>query len=409
MFATFLGTDPITVGATPDQQKLWLGRVAEEGLLFAYGATEPEAGSDLGALKTKAVPVEENGQVIGYRITGRKQWISNGGIADAWTILANAPGGPTWFVLEKGAEGFSAGKPRGQARHSAQQHRRALPRRRLRPADNLIGAVEGQGLVAGPAGVRLHPRSWSPRSAWAPAGRRWTAPSTTRTQRKVGGSPLSEKQGYTHKLIVPNAVHLEAARAYIEETAERIDAGDEQPQHRGRDRQVHGDRKRQHGRRGRDPGARRLRLHPRVHGRKDQAGRPDHHDLRGHLRDHGDDDRAATAGSSTSRPAGATTTTPPPSLEAVAARDPASGAGTAALAAHALADLLELARIGRLTRSQHVLFRLGELIAWAETAGTFAKTGGPARRRRRRTRRPTPASTRTRWARWPASSPAKPP
>ena len=41
------------------------------------------------------------------------------------------------------------------------------------------------------------------------------------------GSPLSEKQGYTHKLIVPNAVRLEAARAYIEETAERIDAGDE--------------------------------------------------------------------------------------------------------------------------------------------------------------------------------------
>jgi len=50
VLATFLGSDPITVGATPEQKKLWLTRIAEEGLLFAYGATEPEAGSDLGAL-----------------------------------------------------------------------------------------------------------------------------------------------------------------------------------------------------------------------------------------------------------------------------------------------------------------------------------------------------------------------
>ena len=46
------------------------------------------------------------------------------------------------------------------------------------------------------------------------------------TERIQAGGPLSEKQGYTHKLIVPHAVRLEAARAYIEETAERIDAGE---------------------------------------------------------------------------------------------------------------------------------------------------------------------------------------
>ena len=84
-----------------------MGRIAEEGLLVAYGATEPQAGSDLGSLKTRAVPVEEDGKVVGYRISGRKQWISNGAVATLYTILANAPGGPTWFVVEKGAEGFS--------------------------------------------------------------------------------------------------------------------------------------------------------------------------------------------------------------------------------------------------------------------------------------------------------------
>jgi alkylation response protein AidB-like acyl-CoA dehydrogenase len=57
VLATFLGTDPIVVGGTEEQKALWMGRIAEEGLLVAYGATEPAAGSDLGSLKTKAEPV----------------------------------------------------------------------------------------------------------------------------------------------------------------------------------------------------------------------------------------------------------------------------------------------------------------------------------------------------------------
>jgi alkylation response protein AidB-like acyl-CoA dehydrogenase len=224
VFATFLGTDPITVGATPDQQKLWLGRVVE-GLQFAYGATEPEAGSDLGALKTKAVPVEENGQVVGYRLTRRKQWISSGGIADAWTMLANAPGGPTWLVLEKGAEGFSAGKPEDKHGIRLSNTAALFLDDVYVPADNLIGAVEGQGLVQAQlvfGYTRVMVAAFGLGAGWSALNRAVDYS----TQRKVGGSPLSEKQGYTHKLIVPHAVRLEAARAYIEETAERIDAGE---------------------------------------------------------------------------------------------------------------------------------------------------------------------------------------
>src|SRR5438552_8426226 len=64
VLATFLGSDPITVGATPEQKKIWLTKIAEEGVLFAYGATEPEAGSDLGALRTTADRVMENGKIV---------------------------------------------------------------------------------------------------------------------------------------------------------------------------------------------------------------------------------------------------------------------------------------------------------------------------------------------------------
>jgi alkylation response protein AidB-like acyl-CoA dehydrogenase len=73
VFATFLGSDPILVGATPEQRKEWLGRIAEQGILFAYAATEPEAGSDLAALSTTATPAETDGQVTAYRLGRRSR------------------------------------------------------------------------------------------------------------------------------------------------------------------------------------------------------------------------------------------------------------------------------------------------------------------------------------------------
>jgi len=221
VLATFLGTDPISVGATADQRKIWLTRVAEEGLLFAYGATEPEAGSDLGALRTKAVPVTEDGRVVGYRLTGRKQWISNGGIADAYTILADAPGGPSWFVVERGAPGFTCAKPEDKHGIRLSNTAALFLDDVAVDLDRLVGGVEGQGLLQAQevfGYTRLMVAAFGLGAGWA-ALNRAVAYST---QRKVAGSPLSDKQGYTHKLIVPHAVRLEAARAALSEVSERV-------------------------------------------------------------------------------------------------------------------------------------------------------------------------------------------
>ena len=226
VLATFLGSDPITVGATPEQKKLWLGKIADEGILFAYGATEPDAGSDLGALKTTAERVMDGDKIIGYQISGLKQWISNGGIADAYSILANAPGGPTWFVVEAGAPGFTHDKPENKhGIRTSNTAALALEGVYVTP-DRLIGGVEGQGLLQAQAVfgyTRLMVAAFGLGAGWAALDR--AIPYSTK--RIQAGAPLSEKQGYTHKLIVPNVARLEAARAYIEETAERIDSGTE--------------------------------------------------------------------------------------------------------------------------------------------------------------------------------------
>ena len=211
VLATLLGSDPIRFG-TPEQKKLWLTRIAEEALVMAYGATEPQAGSDLGALRTVATRVEQDGRVTGYRITGAKQWISNGGFADAYTILANAPGGPSWFVVEKGAPGFGHGKHEDKHGIRASNTAALSLEEVYVDADRLVGGLEGQGLIQAQAVfgyTRLMVAAFALGAGWEALDRA-IAYSKERIQ---AGAPLSEKQGYTHKLIVPHAVRLEAARA----------------------------------------------------------------------------------------------------------------------------------------------------------------------------------------------------
>ncbi|TMQ17126.1 MAG: acyl-CoA dehydrogenase, partial [Deltaproteobacteria bacterium] len=227
VLATFLGSEPISVGGTETQQRQWLGRIAEQGILMAYGATEPAAGSDLAALRTVAERVEDGGRIVGYRITGSKQWISNGGVADLYTILANAPGGPTWFVVDRGTPGLTAGKPEDKHGIRASNTAALSLDRVYVDADRVVGGVEGQGLMQAQAVfgyTRLMVAAFGLGAGWA-ALNRAIEYSTTRIQ---AGAPLAQKQGYTHKLIVPHAARLEAARAYIEEVGTRLDAGEGQ-------------------------------------------------------------------------------------------------------------------------------------------------------------------------------------
>ncbi|HXZ39358.1 MAG TPA: acyl-CoA dehydrogenase family protein [Terriglobales bacterium] len=371
VLATFLGSDPITVGATPEQKKYWLSRIAQEGLLFAYGATEPEAGSDLGALRTTADRVMEDGHVVGYKITGNKQWISNGGVADAYSVLANAPGGPCWFVVEKGAKGFNHDEP--EDKHGIRlSNTAALSFDNVYvDADRLLGGVEGQGLIQAQlvfGYTRLMVAAFGLGAGWSAVDR--AIPYSTK--RIQAGAPLSEKQGYTHKLIVPHVAHLEAARAHIEETAERIDAGEGSLNTEGaiakymateagnsaaeasiqafggygytREYMV-------------EKIKRDVRITTIYEGTSEIMEMTISRDRwQLHLKTRGQHYHEQAK-----------------KFEALHASHPEVGADVAALALHALAEVMEKARLARLTRYQHILLRLGELIAYAECAGSLSR------------------------------------
>jgi alkylation response protein AidB-like acyl-CoA dehydrogenase len=371
VLATFLGSDPITVGATPEQKKVWLSRIAEEGILFAYGATEPDAGSDLGALQSTAERVMEGDRVVGYKLNGNKQWISNGGIADAYTILASTPSGPSWFIVEKGAKGFSHDEP--EDKHGIRlSNTAALSLNDVHvDASRLVGGVEGQGLIQAQlvfGYTRLMVAAFGLGAGWAALDR--AIPYSTK--RIQAGAPLSLKQGYTHKLIVPNVARLEAGRSFIEETAERIDAGEGSLNTEGAIAKYMST---EAGNMAAEASIQALGGYGYTHEYMVEKIKRDV--------------RITTIYEGTSEIMEMTISRDRWQLhlktrgqhyheqarkfEDLAGRHPEVGAGIAALALHTLGDAMEAARAGRLTRFQHILLRLGEWIAWAECAGSLAR------------------------------------
>lgn len=363
VLATFLGSDPIVFGGTSDQKAHWLSRIAEEGLLMAYAATEPAAGSDLAALKTVAKKDGDGN----YHITGNKQWISNGGFADVYTVLANAEGGPTWFIVEKGAEGLEPGKPEDKHGIRASNTSAIVFDDVVVSPDRLVGGIEGQGLVQAQkvfGFTRLMVAAFGLGAGWAAMDR--AIPYSL--ERIQGGGPLSGKPGYTHKLILPHIVALEAGRAYIEATAERIDA--EPAGTLNTEGAIAKYLATEAGNAAADAAIQALggygytkeymvekykrdvRITTIYEGTSEIMEMTIGRDRwQSHLKTRGQHYHGLGR-----------------ELEGWHETNANLGADVVALAMHALAETLERARVSRLTRNQHILFRIGELVAHAEGA-----------------------------------------
>jgi len=105
-----LGTWPIYKFGNEEQREKYLPPAAKKGSLIAFGLTEPEAGSDAGGTKTKAI---KNGD--GYVVNGTKCWITSANLCDFSIMTARTDDqggvhGISSFVIEKGMEGFTIGK-----------------------------------------------------------------------------------------------------------------------------------------------------------------------------------------------------------------------------------------------------------------------------------------------------------
>ena len=211
---------PILRAGTEDQKSAWLPRIASGESLGCYALTEPDAGSDTAALRTRAVAAGD-----GYDITGAKQWISNGGLAEVFVIFARTGGegarGVSAFVAQAG-DGLSAGPPeRKLGLHTSSTVSLSFDGFHV-PASGMLGA-EGEGLKLALAtldGGRITVAAQAVGIARASLDLAVSYAS----ERNAFGGPIARFQGVQFP-IADIAAQIDAARLLTHHAAALRDAG----------------------------------------------------------------------------------------------------------------------------------------------------------------------------------------
>jgi butyryl-CoA dehydrogenase len=219
---------PVVTWGTDEQKTRWLGPMVTGEALGAFGLTEPHAGSDAAALRTRAERVGTADSPECYLLTGTKIWISNAPDADRYLVFATldpsaGKKGITAFLVEKGTPGFRFGA------HERKMGIRSCPAAELVferaevPAANRLGA-EGEGYRI--ALSALAEGRISIAAACVGIARSALEQAATYLQtRKAFGAPLSEQQGLRFALA-ELARDVAAARALTQMAAAAKDRGE---------------------------------------------------------------------------------------------------------------------------------------------------------------------------------------
>jgi len=144
--ASGLGTIPIILFGNDEQKRTWLPRLASGEILAAFALTEPNAGSDAAAIITNAKPDGND-----YVLNGTKQWITNGGEAEIYTVIAQTDPsrgarGSSASLVQKGTPGFEFGKKEDKMGIRASATRELIFQDCRVPNTNRLGR-EGMGFM----------------------------------------------------------------------------------------------------------------------------------------------------------------------------------------------------------------------------------------------------------------------
>ncbi len=220
--ATALGIFPIVLFGNEQQKSKYLPRITKGEALGAFGLTEANAGSDAGAIATTAV---RDGDF--YVLNGTKQWITNGGEAEIYTVVAKtnkAKGarGASAFIVEKGTPGFTFGKKENKMGIRASATRELVFQDCRVPAENLL-AREGMGFLVAMKTFDMSRPGVAAQALGIAAGALEEAVQYSR-QRRQFGKPICSFQGVQF-MLADMATQVEAARALVYQAARFIDAG----------------------------------------------------------------------------------------------------------------------------------------------------------------------------------------
>ncbi|GLS36703.1 acyl-CoA dehydrogenase [Mesorhizobium tianshanense] len=218
-----IGSQGIIVDGTEAQKLFWLPKMADGSVIGSFALTEPDVGSDAGAIKTTAVKDGDH-----YIINGAKRFITNAPVAGVFTLMARtgAPGssGVTAFLVPADCPGLTLGTiDRKMGQRGTRTCDVVLNSCRV-PADAVIGGVEGQGFKTAMKVLnrgRLHIAA-----VCAGAAQRLCDESVAFARNRVQfGKPISEHQ-LIQAMLADSATETLAGRCMVTATARRFDAGE---------------------------------------------------------------------------------------------------------------------------------------------------------------------------------------
>ena len=212
MEASGLGQMPVIIAGNKEQQKKYLGRLVEEPIVAAYCVTEPGAGSDVAGVKTRA---EKKGDE--WIINGQKMWITNGGVANWYFVLARTNPDPkcpaskafTGFIVERDWPGVTPGRKEQNMGQRASDTRGITFEDVRVPKENVL-IEEGAGFkIAMGAFDKTRP----PVAAGATglAQRALTEATKYALERKTFGVPIARHQAVAF-MLADMAIGVETAR-----------------------------------------------------------------------------------------------------------------------------------------------------------------------------------------------------
>jgi len=220
--ASGLGSFTLLEYGTDEQKRKYLPDIASGRKLAAFGLTEADAGSDAGGIKTTAQRTDK-----GYILNGTKQFITNGGDAEVYTVIAltdksRGPRGASAFIVEKDTPGFTFGRKEKKLGIRASSTRELVFEDCLIPAENIIGR-EGIGFILT---MKLLDRSRPGLGAQAMglAQGALEAAIDYAKKRVQFGHPIYAQQA-VQQLLAEMAMRVEAARALVYSTARMVDNG----------------------------------------------------------------------------------------------------------------------------------------------------------------------------------------
>jgi len=220
--ASGLGAFALLDYGSEEQKRKYLPEIAAGKKLAAFALTEPTAGSDASAIRTTAEK-----SAGGYVLNGTKQFITNGGEAEIYTVIAltdktKGARGASAFIVEKGTEGFSFGKKEKKMGIRASSTRELVFRNCVVPAQNMVGR-EGMGFIMTMKVLDRSRPGIAAQAVGVAQGALEAAVDYAR-QRVQFGHPIIALP-VVQNMLADMAIQVEAARALTYSVARMIDGG----------------------------------------------------------------------------------------------------------------------------------------------------------------------------------------